>query len=105
MSDSTVPAASAAPQGHRGALDRLLGVFADVKAGEGPTALLLMLNIFLLLAAYYLLKTIREPLILTVPGSAEMKSYAAAATATLLIVLVPIYSAVASRVSRVKLIN
>jgi ATP:ADP antiporter, AAA family len=65
----------------------------------------LMLNIFLLLAGYYLLKTIREPLILTVPGGAEVKSYAAAAIAGLLIVLVPIYSAVASRVSRVKLIN
>src|SRR5207344_3037099 len=49
-----------------GLLDRCLGVFADVRAGEGMTALLLMLNIFLLLGSYYLLKTIREPLILTV---------------------------------------
>ncbi len=64
-----------------------------------------MLNIFCLLAAYYLLKTIREPLILTVPGGAEVKSYSAAAIAILLIVLVPLYSAVASRVSRVRLIN
>src|SRR5689334_17805725 len=64
-----------------------------------------MLNIFLLLAAYYLLKTIREPLILSVPGGAEVKSYSAAATAGLLMLLVPLYSAVASRVSRVKLIN
>jgi AAA family ATP:ADP antiporter len=86
-------------------LDRLLGVFADVHSGEGVTALLLMLNIFLLLAAYYLLKTIREPLILSVPGGAEVKSYSAAATAGLLMLLVPLYSAVASRVSRVKLIN
>jgi len=64
-----------------------------------------MLNIFLLLAAYSMLKTIREPLILTVPGGAEVKSYAAAAMAGLFIVLVPLYSALASRVSRVKLIN
>ena len=76
-----------------------------MRGGEGVTALLLMLNIFLLLAAYYLLKTIREPLILTVPGGAEVKSYAAAAIAGLLIILVPLYSALASRVSRVKLIN
>lgn len=89
----------------RGALDRLLGVFADVRGGEGLTALLLMLNIFFLLASYYLLKTIREPLILTQPGGAEVKSYAAAAIAAILIVLVPIYSAIASRVSRVRLIN
>ena len=76
-----------------------------MRAGEALTALLLALNIFCLLAAYYLLKTIREPLILTTPGGAEVKSYAAAAIAILLIVLVPLYGAVASRVSRVRLIN
>jgi AAA family ATP:ADP antiporter len=89
----------------KGPLDRILGIFTDVRAGEGVTALLLMLNIFLLLAAYYLLKTIREPLILNVPGGAEVKSYSAAAMAGLLIILVPLYSAVAARVSRVRLIN
>jgi AAA family ATP:ADP antiporter len=89
----------------KGPLDRVLGIFTDVRAGEGVTALLLMLNIFLLLAAYYLLKTIREPLILNVPGGAEVKSYSSAAIAGLLILLVPLYSAVASRVSRVRLIN
>src|SRR5690349_3965301 len=93
------------PEGPKGLLDRFLGIFADVRGGEGPTALLLMLNIFLLLAAYYLLKTIREPLILSVPGGAEVKSYSAAATAGLLMLLVPLYSALASRVSRVRLIN
>jgi len=89
----------------RGPLDRVLGVFAEVHGGEGFTALLLMLNIFFLLAAYSMLKTIREPLVLTVPGGAEVKSYAAAAIAGLFLVLVPLYSALASRVSRVKLIN
>jgi AAA family ATP:ADP antiporter len=86
-------------------LDRVLGISAELHAGEGLTAFLLMLNIFLLLAAYSMLKTIREPLILTVPGGAEVKSYAAAAIAGLFIILVPLYSALASRVSRVKLIN
>lgn len=89
----------------RGLLDRLLGIFAEVRAGEGLTAMLLMLNLFSLLAAYYLLKTIREPLILTTKGGAEVKSYAAAAIAGILIVLVPLYGAIASRVSRVKLVN
>jgi len=89
----------------RGWLDRVLSIFTDVHGGEGVTAILLMLNIFLLLAAYSMLKTIREPLILTVPGGAEVKSYAAAAIAGLFIILVPLYSALASRVSRVKLIN
>ncbi len=89
----------------KGPLDRILGVFTEVRSGEGLTALLLMLNVFLLLAAYYLLKTIREPLILNVRGGAEVKSYSSAAIAGLLIILVPLYSAVASRVSRVRLIN
>ena len=89
----------------KGLLDRSLGIFAEVRRGEGVTAVLLMLNIFLLLTAYYLLKTIREPLVLASHGGAEVKSYSVAATAGLLILLVPLYSAVASRVSRVKLIN
>lgn len=102
---TATPGGGAPPEGPKGPLDRLLGLFAEVRGGEGVSALLLMLNIFLLLAAYYLLKTIREPLILSVPGGAEVKSYSAAATAGLLILLVPLYSAVASRVSRVGLIN
>jgi AAA family ATP:ADP antiporter len=100
-----IPGVVPAPHKGRTLLDRVLGIFTEVHVGEAPTALLLMLNIFLLLAAYYLLKTIREPLILTVPGGAEVKSYAAAVTAGILIIVVPLYSALASRVSRVKLIN
>jgi AAA family ATP:ADP antiporter len=88
-----------------GFLDRVMGVFTEVRPGESLTALLLMLNMFFLLAAYYLLKTIREPLILNARGGAEVKSYAAAATAGLLMILVPAYSAIAARVSRVKLLN
>jgi len=106
--ERALSAAHPAPVRHEGAkgpVDRLLGVFADVRAGEGTTALLLMLNVFLLLAAYYLLKTIREPLILSVPRGAEVKSYSAAATAGLLMLIVPAYSSIAGRVSRVKLIN
>lgn len=102
MPQSTRDAASDGP---KGPLDRVLGAFTEVRRGEGATALLLMLNIFFLLAAYSMLKAIREPLILTVPGGAEVKSYAAAAVAGLFLILVPLYSALASRVSRVRLIN
>jgi ATP:ADP antiporter, AAA family len=92
--------------GRRGPLDRVLNIFSDVKGGEGTTALLLLLNVFLLLASYYLIKTIREPLVLAAEGGgAEVKSYSSAAIAALLIVLVPLYSAIASRFSRVRLIN
>src|SRR5439155_26736895 len=85
--------------------ERAFGLFADVPAGESLTAFLLMINIFCLLAAYSMLKTIREPLVLTSPGGAEAKSYAAAAIAGLFLILVPLYSAIASRVSRVRLVN
>ena len=104
---SPIGAAAAAPGARpQGPLDRVLNVFSDVRGGEGTTALFLLLNVFLLLAAYYLIKTVREPWILAAEGGgAEIKSYASAGIAALLIVLVPVYSAVASRVSRVKLIN
>lgn len=105
MGTTAVTIDDARPRKSLGALDRLLRPFADVRAGEGLTALLLMVNLFLLLAGYYLLKTIREPLILAAPHGAESKSYAAGAIAGLLMILVPAYSAVASRVSRIKLIN
>jgi len=57
------------------------------------------LNVFLLLVAYYVLKTVREPLILA-SGGAELKSYAAAFQALTLIGYVPLYGWVASRMPR-----
>lgn len=82
-----------------GSLDRLLAIFGDVRAGEGGTVVLMSLNIFLLLVGYYVLKTVREPLIL-MAGGAELKSYAAAAQAMTLIIYVPVYGWVASRLPR-----
>ncbi len=100
---TTFPAFSVEGELPRGPLERILSLFADVRAGEGASALLLMVNIFLLLGAYYLLKTAREPLILT-EGGAAAKSYSSAGQAVLLLLALPIYGAVASRVGRVKLI-
>jgi AAA family ATP:ADP antiporter len=106
MESSVQSAPAAGSTERRGPLDTVLNLFSDVRGGEGLTALLLLLNVFLLLASYYLIKTVREPWILAAEGGgAEVKSYASAGIAALLIVLVPIYSALASRVSRVKLIN
>jgi ATP:ADP antiporter, AAA family len=64
---------------------------------------LLTLNVFLLMAIYYILKTVREALILT-QGGAEVKSYSAMAQALILLLVVPVYSALASRVKRAALI-
>lgn len=98
-----MPEGSVIP-GKKSAVDRLLVLFSDVRAGEGFTALLLMINLFLLLTAYLIIKTVREALILS-EGGAVVKSYAAAAQALLLLVVVPSYGYVASRVHRIKLIN
>jgi ATP:ADP antiporter, AAA family len=65
-------------------LERLLSVVWDVCPGEGLGALILMINLFTLLGAYYLLKTVRESLILAERG-AEVKAYSSAAQAILLL--------------------
>jgi AAA family ATP:ADP antiporter len=84
-------------------IDSALGIFSDVRAGEGSHALLMLLSLFLLMVSYYILKTVREPLILA-GGSAEPKSYAAAAQAGVLMLFVPAYGYLANRVDRPKLI-
>ncbi|MCC7035258.1 MAG: translocase [Acidobacteria bacterium] len=84
-------------------LDRALRLFGDVRPGEGAHALLMFLNVFLLLLAYYILKTVREPLILTT-GGAELKSYAAGAQAAVLLGYVPLYGWLVSRLSRSRLL-
>src|SRR6187399_42448 len=85
------------------ALDRVLSLVADVRPGEGVTALLMLGNIFLLLVCYSIIKTVREPLIL-LGGGAEVRSYTAAGQAVMLMGFVPLYSWFASRVDRVKLL-
>jgi AAA family ATP:ADP antiporter len=87
-----------------GPLERLLRPFAEVRAAEAVNALLLMLGVFLLLVAYYIIKVVREPLILA-GGGAELKSYTSAGQAVLLLFLIPAYGAFASRVNRVRLIT
>ena len=82
----------------------MLGVFTEVHAGEGPTALLLALNVFLILTAYYVLKPVREALILS-EGSAELKSYLSAGQVAVLAVVVPLYGKLVARFPRMRLIN
>jgi len=86
------------------ALDRFLRLFTDVKAGEGVTALLLSLNVFLILMAYYVLKPVREALILG-QGSAELKTYMAAAQVAVLSIVVPLYGRLVDRMDRRRLIS
>jgi ATP:ADP antiporter, AAA family len=84
--------------------DRLLRPFGDVRRGEGITTGLLLFTLFLILCGYYVCKTVREPLILT-SGGAEVKTYASAFQALALMAVVPAYSWLAARVSRLTLIT
>lgn len=122
------PTPSAPDEKPTGFLDKALGIFSDVKGGEGPTALLMLLSIFILLLGYYVLKTVREPLVLASAAAdlevlsqatwmpdwlrkvleeqkgPQLKAVAAAAQALLLLLYLPFYSWIASKFSRIKLI-
>lgn len=89
--------------------ERFLSLFTEVRAGEGSSAILLTLNSFLIMTSYYLMKPVREALILsggfgTLSG-AVVKSITAAGQVMLLMGLVPLYAMIANRVPRRRLIN
>jgi AAA family ATP:ADP antiporter len=110
---AALPVPRMAPAGHASiiesmplhaarALERLAG--ASVDAGESRAVLRFVGGLFLLLTAYYILKVVREPLILAT-GSAVSRSYARAAQAALLIAVVPLYSALANRITPAVLVQ
>jgi AAA family ATP:ADP antiporter len=88
----------------KSALERFLNLFTEVRAGEAPLTLLMAFNIFLLLTSYYLIKPVRDALILA-EGGAEARSYLAAAMAALLFFLVGGYAKLVSRYERTRLIT
>ncbi len=90
-------------------LERFLRLFTVVNSGEGLGVVLCFANIFLILTAYYILKVVREALVIggvTVFGleGDEVKAYLPAVMAVLLLAVVPAYGWLASRVSRLRLI-
>lgn len=87
---------------HRTSFERFLGLFTQLRPNEGRSVALFFLYAFLLLVAYYILKTLREPLLLVESG-AEIKSYAYAMIAALLLVLIPIYGFVFRRFEKSQL--
>ncbi|MFK8050108.1 MAG: Npt1/Npt2 family nucleotide transporter [Halioglobus sp.] len=78
--------------------ERFLSLFTTLRQGEGRGALLLCLQSFSLLFSYYLMKVIREPMILA-DGSAELKSYSTAMQAVLLMLIVPAFARLYQRIS------
>ena len=98
--------AAASPSGAQApkAVHRILGIFTVIHPGEALTAALLTANLFLLLTAYYIIKPVREALMLG-SWSPEAKSYLGVAQAVLLIFIVKAFSRLASRVPRHVLIT
>jgi len=84
---------------------RFLRLFADIRQGEASKALLLSLNVFLLLLAYYILKPLRESLLLVDKESAAVKSYLGGAQAILFVFVIKAFSRLASKVPRHVLIT
>jgi AAA family ATP:ADP antiporter len=107
----------------KGLAERFLKIFGDVRPGESVTALILLLDILLLLASYYIIKVVREPLVLVsaekdlqillrsnlpewlrnilqIQGGPQLMAGAAACQALLLVGFIPLYSWLASRVKR-----
>ncbi|MFT7582072.1 MAG: AAA family ATP:ADP antiporter [Myxococcota bacterium] len=93
-------------QARPSAAERVMSVFADIRPGEGRTALLTGIAGFLLLLSYYLVKVVREPLIVGAGESgAEWKTYAAGGQAVLLIAVLALYDWIYARTSRMRLLT
>jgi len=68
-----------------------LAFFADVRPEEVMLTLLLAARVFVILFGYYLLKPVREALILE-HGTPELRSYTLAMQAVIMVIAVPLYS-------------
>ena len=82
----------------------ILKILGDVRQGEGAPAFLMLLNLMIILISYYIIKVVREPLILSSPGGAAWKSYSAAAQAVVPMGFIPLYAWFSSKVNRMKLV-
>ena len=69
---------------------RILTLGVELKPGEGLGVTAMFASLFLVLFTAYLLKPAREMLILT-EGTAEIRSYAVALQALMLLFFIPIY--------------
>lgn len=83
---------------------RALRLVTNVHDDEVPLALALSLNVFLLLTAYYVIKPVREALILALASGTEYKSYMSAVIALALLIAVPAYAKLVDRLPRLELV-
>ncbi|MEL7449756.1 MAG: translocase, partial [Pseudomonadota bacterium] len=83
--------------------ERFFGLFTRIRPGEGRGIVLLGSSGFLMVFAYYILKTLRESLILS-EFDAETKSYAIATIAVVLFFVVPLYGVLFRNTNRTQLV-
>ena len=97
------------PRSPTGLLERCLRLFAPVGDREGLTGLLLLANVFLVLVAYYFIKPVREGWLSVSDISGltklEIKAYSAFTQSLLLVLVLPLYAKLASRLPRGALIT
>lgn len=86
------------------AFERALLLLTRVRAGEGRCIALFASHAFLIMASYYVLKALRESFLLA-GAAAEVRSYAVAANGVVLMLLVPLYSAVRRRIDGRRLVR
>jgi len=79
------------------AVERFLTLCTRVHPGEGRCVGILALQAFTLMVAYYLIRPVREALILT-EGTAELRSYAVGVQALLLLLILPAYGLLVRRI-------
>jgi AAA family ATP:ADP antiporter len=89
--------------------ERFLCLFTEVRPGEGRTAVLMFVNVFLILCAYYFIKPLREGWI-AVSGiealtKMEVKAYSSFGQSLLLVFIVTGYARLADRWTRSELIT
>jgi AAA family ATP:ADP antiporter len=90
-------------------LERFLRLFTEVRAGEGPIALLMFANVFLILCSYYFIKPLREGWIMVSEISGleqmEVKAYTYFGQILLLVIAIAWYSGLVNRWPRAKLMT
>ena len=90
-------------------LERVLRVFTDIRPGEGPTGVVLFVNVFLILCAYYFIKPLRESWIAVsdIAGLSKMevKAYSSFGQSLLLALVVSLYGRLSARWPRGTLIT
>ena len=87
-----------------GVLDRFFSLFTKMRPGEGRSVFLLFWLGFIFMFGQWILKPIRDALILS-EADAELAAYGNAAQAVLLMVIIPLYGVVYRRVSKTRLVQ